>query len=89
MKFYVDQHKAFYLYKIISKELTAIYNNLLILKIQFFKSGLINNEKNAAITSNVTGYIFKQFWLNNKSYGDENDFTKQSWRKFVKLQVFL
>jgi hypothetical protein len=89
MKFYVDQSKVFYLYKIISEELTAIYINLLILRIQFFKSGLINNEKNAAITSNVTGYIFKQFWLNNILYGYENDFTKESWRRFVKMKVFL
>ncbi len=26
---------------------------------------------------------------NGKYYGDQNDFTKKSWRKFVKIQAFL
>ena len=92
MKFYLDHFKSFYLIKIKGDKSNAIYINLFTQKIQFFKSGLINNEKDAAILYTVgLGYKYgdKCFYLNDKFYGTEKDFTKQSWRKFVKLKAFL
>ncbi len=52
----------------------------------FYKNGMFHNAKNA---SNIILNRQKSFWLNNKYYGNENTFTKQSWRRFVKLQAFL
>jgi hypothetical protein len=46
----------------------------------------IINNKNAAI---IYCSSYKEFSLNDKKYGNENTFTKQSWRRFVKLQAFL
>ncbi len=45
MKFYLDQFKALNLSKIIVNKLTAIYVNLFTTEMQFFKSGIVNNEK--------------------------------------------
>jgi hypothetical protein len=85
MKFYKDQNKNdFYYYDIICfNNLDAIYydNNYVI----FLKNGLKHNIKNAAYTNGK----YKQFFLNDKCYGYEKDFTKESWRRFVKLQAFL
>ena len=83
MKFYRED-KSYYNYwsKTIRNKLTAIYCNN---SIYFFKNGEKHNAKNAAYISN-TG---KVFCLNNQCYGYGTNFTKQSWRKFVKLQVFL
>ena len=53
---------------------------------RFFKNGKLHNSKNA---SNIDYYGYKQFYLNGNFYGDKYNFTKKSWRKFVKLQVFL
>ncbi len=92
MKFYVDHFKSFYLFKIKGDKLNAIYINLFTQKMQFFKSGLTNNEKDAAILYDVgLGYKYgdKYFYLNDKFYGTEKDFTKQSWHRFVKLKAFL
>lgn len=52
----------------------------------FFKDGMYHNNKNAAIIY-YSGY--KEFYLNNKHYGNQNKFTKHLWRKFSKLQAFL
>ena len=41
-------------------------------------------SKNAAIYSESSG---KNFWLYDMNYS--NEFTKESWRKFVKLKAFL
>ena len=54
--------------------------------VYFYKNGKYHNSKNAAII-NYIGY--KEFSLNDEYYGDEYDFTKQSWRRFVKLKFFL
>jgi frataxin-like iron-binding protein CyaY len=73
--------------KIINNKLTAIYSfNHKAYHIQFYKNGERHNSKNAAYID-YNGY--KEFWLNSKKYGYEYDFTKQSWRRFVKLQFFL
>jgi hypothetical protein len=45
----------------------------------------LHNYKNAS-------YIFSdytEFHLNGTYYGDQDDFDKESWRKFAKLQAFL
>ncbi len=54
--------------------------------IWFYKNGEEHNTKNASYIK-PDGY--KEFCLNNNYYGDNNKFTKFSWRRFVKLQAFL
>ena len=86
MKFYRNKAIGLFIHLDIIKnnKLTAIYMDNF--GGDFFKDGLRHNSKNAAYIR-YDGY--KQFYLNNKCYGDEDDFTKQSWRRFVKMQVFL
>jgi hypothetical protein len=86
MKFYRD--KRFYFWnKIKDNKLNAIhldgcgYNC-----IRFLKNGLLCNYKNAAYTESSN---YKSFFLNNKLYGNESDFTKESWRRFCKLKTFI
>ena len=83
MKFYIDKLNCYYWDKILNNKLNAIYYNY---SIRFFLNGYYHNSKNASYISN-NGY--KAFYLNGKYYGKLNKFTKQSWRKFVKLKVFL
>jgi hypothetical protein len=86
MKFYRDIDNNIYndyWNKIYYNKLTAIHCDSI--AIRFFKNGIKNNNKNASYISNSG----KVFWLNNKSYGYGNNFTKESWRRFVKLQAFL
>ena len=89
MKFYRGEfdHENFinskYYYQIINNKLTAIYNDFG--GVIFFKNGGVHNAKNAA----YFGGEYKQFRLNAEYYGDNKSFTKESWRRFVKLQVFL
>jgi hypothetical protein len=85
MKFYRDINNYSFWNKIINNNLTAVYcrDNIII----FFKNGKQFNSKNAAYIDNDNGY--KQFHLNNKLYGNNRDFTKESWRRFVKLQAFI
>ena len=87
MKFYISINSSTcdYLNKIINNILTAIISNKSSY-VEFFKNGVLHNIKNAAIIYNNQ---YKNFISNNKRYGSEKDFTKESWRKFVKLQVFL
>ena len=83
MKFYKYKSSKKYLDIIIVNKLNAIYLDRGI--ILFYRNGIVHNAKNAA-------YIMfknKSFCLNAKHYGYEDDFTKESWRRFVKLQVFL
>ncbi len=87
MKFYKYKNDCNYWDKIKKYELTAIYyqpNRSIY--VQFFKNGKYHNVKNVDyINSNGQKY----FSLNNKFYGSINEFTKKSWRRFVKLQAFL
>jgi hypothetical protein len=90
MKFYKDTINRFYWHKIINNKLTCSYHltspyNISI-AIEFYKNGQNHNSKNAAKIYNNGN---KYFYLNGKYYGDQNDFTKQSWRKFTKLKAFL
>jgi hypothetical protein len=84
MKFYRDKHSWDYLYKIKKYELAVIYFSSM--EVYFFKNGKEHNSKNA---SYIGRFGNKEFCLNGKFYGNENDFTKQSWHKFIKLQAFL
>ena len=61
---------------------TFVYNHHIV----FYKNGMLHNAKNAAYINDL-GY--KQFVLNDECYGNNNDFTKKSWRRFVKMQAFL
>lgn len=85
MKFYRYIKSSKYLNKIYSNKLTAIYSKENSY-VQFYKNGKDHNSKNA---SYICISRYKEFWFNNKSYGTEKDFTKQTWRRFVKLKVFL
>jgi hypothetical protein len=82
MKFYIDK-RFYYWNKIISHKLTAIHCDK---SIRFIKNGKYHNSKNLAFIG-YNGYT--QFNLNGEFYGNHNDFTKESWRRFCKLQVFL
>ena len=86
MKFFKDSSENCYYYKdiIINKALSCIYYDEI--NLIFFKNGIWHNNKNAAYI-NYIGY--KSFYLNDKIYGFQHEFNKKSWRKFVKLQVFL
>jgi hypothetical protein len=85
MKFYKYYFNKGCLDKIIYNKLSAIYdyNNGYT---EFYKKGNLHNTKNGSY-NNDCGY--KEFYLNGKYYGDQNDFTKESWRKFAKLKAFL
>ena len=90
MKFYVDHYKnkTYYCDKIKNNKLSAIYSYNYFLSssyVQFFKNGMYHNAKNADYI-NYKGN--KDFSLNNKFYGYKDDFTKESWRRYVKMQVF-
>jgi hypothetical protein len=76
MRFYID--------KIPNNNSSAIYD--ISKEILFISNGYEHNTKNASYIKN-NGYKF--FSLNGKCYGDEDDFTKQSWRRFVKMEAFL
>jgi hypothetical protein len=95
MKFYKHNHNSYYIRrnynyrsKISDNKLTAVYHFVEDYSsyVQFFKNGKVHNSKNAAYIYN-SGY--KEFSLNAKFYGDQDDFTKQLWRRFTKLQAFL
>ncbi len=82
MKFYRD--KTFYFgQKIVDSKLTAINQSYKF--IRFYKNGTIHNSKNAAYIADR----IPDFWLNGIFYGSEEEFSKKSWRRFVKLQAFL
>jgi hypothetical protein len=84
MKFYICRKNINFYYKIIENKLSAIYsqNEFII----FFKYGMYHNSKNAAYVEN-NGY--KEFILNDITFGCAFDFAKKSWRRFCKLQAFL
>ena len=84
MKFYRDKFDFYYWGKVYYKNITAIYQSALGV-ILFFKNGLRHNDKNIAY--NYDGY--SRFFLNDECYGNQDNFTKESWRRFVKLQAFL
>ena len=77
---------------------TYIFQNLS--EIIFKKDEMWHNEKDASYIGSMTKFwdsdkgklvenCHKLFYLNGKFYGTEKDFSKKSWRKFVKLKAFL
>jgi hypothetical protein len=85
MKFYIDKKIFYYWFKIINNNLTAVYVNKN-KSIRFFKNGKFHNTKNAAY---IAYRSYKEFILNDITFSFGFNFTKESWRKFVKLKVFL
>ncbi len=85
MKFYRDKINNYYLNKIYVNNLSAIYFDNEDEEILFYSNGYLHNVKNAAYVTKS----WKSFYLNGKFYGYHTDFTKETWRRFVKLQVFL
>ena len=69
--------------KIVDHELTAIHYEK---GVRFVKNGNFHDNKNAAF---IATNRQKEFILNDKNYGDHTKFTKESWRRFVKLRIFL
>ena len=85
MKFYKgNQSNIFYYDKAKNNKLICVYSDNI--AVDFCENVQNHNNKNAAYI-NYSG--FKALWLNGKCYGTNNDFTKQSWRRFVKLKAFL
>ena len=84
MKFYNGKNNRYYWGIIYDNKLTAIHFDSY--GIRFYKNGLWHNNKNAAFIK-YNGY--KEFSLNGEIYDYENKFNKSSWRRFVKMQVFL
>ncbi len=91
MKFYKNKNDKYdYFDKIIINQLTAILEFLSPLfsknsYVCFYKNGKLHNDKNSAYNT----FEYKSFWLENNCYNKHYTFNKFSWRKFVKLQVFL
>jgi hypothetical protein len=86
MKFYRYVISANYLNKIENNNLTAIYSNVCD-SVFFIKNAKQHNPKNFSYIRYDKKY--KKFCLNSKYYGSEEDFTKESWRRFFKLKAFL
>ena len=84
MKFYKDNTNIYSFNEMNHNKLTYVYCNKI--TVQFIKNGKNHNFKNMGyIVNNTT----KWFYLYGKYFGNQNDFTKSSWRKFAKLQAFL
>jgi hypothetical protein len=87
MKFYRDRdiNNNYYHNKICDNNLSACYLDSEDEEILFFNNGYIHNFKNAAYVTKG----FKSFYLNGYFCDTSWYFTKESWRRFVKLQVFI
>ena len=83
MKFYTYKYGFNFWNKIRVMKLNAIYGSCFIAI--FFKNGKEHNNKNASYVDKNA----KSIYLNGKCYGYKDNFTKQSWQRFVKMQVFL
>ena len=84
MKFYRGKNDNYFEFKIIDNKLTAIYCKYF--SIIFYKNGKWYNNKNAAF---INDSVFKYFYLNGIYYGNKYKFTKQSSRRFVKMEILL
>ena len=83
MKFYKNNYYP--LIEIKRDRLTCIYIERH--EISFLKNGKFHNTKNYSYINYISRY--EAFYLDGVYCGDENDFTKESWRRFVKLKAFL
>jgi hypothetical protein len=97
MKFYREKFfgrtlRKFYTKHVINNKIKAIISCKVIgeqaieVEVTFFDKGEFHNNKNAAI---YWSDKYKDFYLKSKSYGSAKTYTKQSWRRFVKMQTFL
>ena len=84
MKFYIEYIDSGYFHKIICYKLSGICCNRY--SISFLKNGKFHNTKNAAYIEK-NGY--KEFILDDITFGCALDFAKKSWRRFVRMQTFL
>ena len=84
MKFYYDKYSNYYINKVYDNKTTCVYMGY---SVEFFYKGMNHNIKNAAISEYY--HIGKAYYLYSKYYGNEDDFTKKTWRKFCKLKTFL
>ena len=84
MKFYKYKYNFDYFSKIYDNKLNAIYLDSYF-STRFLKNGVLHNAKNVAYFC----FRYKDFYLNGKVYGNQDDFTKETWRKFCKLKAFL
>jgi hypothetical protein len=84
MKFFVKTKLSFWA-KIFYGKKTCVYQ-IKFEAIAFYKNGILNNTKNAAI---IYRNNLKSFYIDGVLFSANNKFTKQSWRKFVKLKAFL
>jgi beta-lactamase class D len=82
MKFYRDK-RFYYWNKIKDNKLNAIHSHSNLTR--FYRNGVEHNSRNA---SHVMNDSIEEFYLDGKCYGNESHFTKKSWRRFVKMQVF-
>lgn len=86
MKFFVKIKKIEIYNIIFNNKITAILNSKDSNAIYFFTNSKQHNYKNAAYTDK---YGYKEFCLNGKACGSQKHFTKESWRRYVKLKAFL
>ena len=54
-------------------------------RVDWYKNGKLHREDGPAIE-----FLFghKEQWLNDKCYGNDDNFTNESWKKFVKTLIF-
>jgi hypothetical protein len=78
MKFYISNYWRIRDFKLTAIDFDYYY-------VRFYENGVLNKKNRA--DHHYDNY--KKFYLNGKYYGNQDDFTKQSWRHFIKLQAFL
>ena len=86
MKFFHNRHYSNtpYLIDIIHNKFDAIYQRSNFC-VYFFKNGKIHNEKGAA---KIHVYLkIKEFYYNGEYFGI--DFSKQTWKSYVKMLIFI
>jgi hypothetical protein len=83
MRFYKDKELYRFWYYIQENKLTAIFQNLN-QEIVFLKKSKCHNNKNAAYIRKYE----KHFYLNGNFHGYDSFFSKDSWRRNIKLKVF-
>ena len=90
MKFYKEKLRNYTYRMLYINKLTAIINSKHKVNyvdcVYFLKNGKFHNSKNAAIIYNDDSL---RFYLNGTFYGFNDDFVKESWRRFIKLKVFI
>lgn len=81
MKFYKSNKQSNYIRDIFSNNITAIFQGITGF-VYFYKQGVPHNSKNAATYYNKAVY----YSYNGENFGQ--NFTKKTWRSFVKTLIF-